>query len=174
MIGPVSDAAPDPAHDPAHDPANDPANDPARRPAEDLEDEAGPDSPDPAAPTEPTFPHKPFLRVGYDRGSVDQFVALVVLAIYNERQTSVSPEEVARKKFPGRRLGRGYRMREVDDYLGAAEALLRMRAAERGAAPDSGGSHEEPARHHYHATWWVYGIAAVLIIVIVVFTLAQT
>jgi DivIVA domain-containing protein len=176
MIRPVSNAAPDPADDPTGDPVQEPGRHVGGHLVggqdEDLGEVTGAHLAE--EPAEPTFPHKPFLRVGYDRGSVDQFVARVVLAIHNERQTSVSPEEVAGKKFPSRRLGRGYRMREVDDYLGAAEALLRMRAAERGAGPDSGRSHEEPTRHHHHATWWVFGIAAVLIVVIIVFTLAQT
>ena len=86
----------------------------------------------------PTFPHKPFLRTGYDRRAVDEFVTKVGLAIHNERQTSVSADDVARATFPGRRFGPGYRMREVDDYLGVAEALLLIRATARGFGPDLG------------------------------------
>jgi DivIVA domain-containing protein len=118
----------------------------------------------------PVFPHKPLLRLGYDRGAVDEFVAMVVLAVHNERQTSVSADDVARKRFPSRRLGSGYQMREVDDYLAAAEALLRSRAAARGVGPTP-----EPEPHHdHHPTWWIYAVAAVLVVAIVVFTLLQT
>ena len=120
----------------------------------------------------PTFPHKPFLRLGYDRGAVDEFVTKVVLAVHNERQTSVSADDVARMSFPSRRLGRGYRMREVDDYLGVAEALLRTRAATRGAGADPA-PHPEHHRQH-HPTWWIYAVAVALVVVIVVFTLMQT
>ena len=128
----------------------------------------------------PTFPHKPFLRVGYDRAAVDEFVAKVALAVHNERQTSVSADDVARMRFPGRRLGRGYRMREVDDYLGAAEALLRARATSRGVGPEPD-AHQDPHAdphhdpgHRHARTWWIYAIVLVLAVVIVVFPLAQT
>ena len=128
-----------------------------------------------AGPTAPTFPHKPLLRTGYDRAAVDAFVAKAVLAVHDERQTSVTAEEVAGTRFPGRRFGSGYRMREVDDYLGVVEALLRMRATGRGAHPDPAPTDvgREP-EHRSHATWWVYGTAALVIVVIVVFTMTQT
>ena len=126
---------------------------------------------DNAAP--PTFPHKPFLRTGYDRAAVDAFVAKAVLAVHDERQTSVTAEEVARTRFPGRRFGSGYRMREVDDYLGVVEALLRMRATGRGAHADPVPADVE-REHHRHPTWWVYGTALVIVLVVVVFTLTQT
>jgi DivIVA domain-containing protein len=129
--------------------------------------------PDPATdPGEPTFPRKPFLRTGYDRACVDEFVAKVVLAIHDEQQTTVSADDVAQQRFPSRRFGSGYGMREVDDYLGVAEALLRMRATAHGAGPRPGSSPTTPRRHH--ATWWIYGIAAVLVVAIVVLTLTQT
>jgi DivIVA domain-containing protein len=128
---------------------------------------------DPAEVEAQGFPHKPFLRLGYDRGAVDEFVTLVALAIHNERQTTVSADDVARTRFPSRRLGRGYRMREVDDYLGAAEALLRTRAANGvGTRAATGGPHGH--HHQHHPTWWIYGVAAVLVVAIVVFTLLQT
>jgi DivIVA domain-containing protein len=135
---------------------------------------------DPAEVETQGFPHKPFLRVGYDRAAVDEFVTLVALAIHNERQTTVSADDVARTRFPSRRLGRGYRMREVDDYLGVVEALLRMRATGRGVGPgphrtDPETPEPQHRRHHeHHPTWWIYGVAALLIVVIVVFTVTQT
>ncbi len=130
--------------------------------------------PDPAQVEEPVFPHKPFGRLGYDRAAVDEFVTKVVLAVHNERQTSVSADDVARTCFPSRRWGRGYQMREVDDYLGVAEALLRMRAAGRGVGPDRE-PHPEGVHHRqHHPTWWIYGVAVVLAVAIVVFTLWQT
>ena len=163
MIGAVSDAPPDPASDPARGGTS---GWPRHR-RESQEEEPG------SEPAEPTFPPKPLLRTGYDRAAVDEFVTKVVLALHNERQTSVSADEVARKRFPARRLGPGYRMREVDDYLGVAEALLRLRATERGVGPDPHTPHEEP-EHHHHPTWWIYGVAVLLAVVIVVFTLTRT
>ena len=132
---------------------------------------------DPGEPTAPTFSPKPVLRTGYDRAAVDAFVTKVVLAVHDERQTSVSADEVARTRFPGRRLGPGYRMREVDDYLGAAEALLRMRATARGVSPapaPSGGAGEHEVRHRSRATSWIYGVAALIIVLVVIFTVTQT
>ena len=123
-------------------------------------------------PSVPTFPPKPFLRLGYDRGAVDQFVTMVVLAVHNERQTSVSADDVLSERFPGRRLGRGYRMHDVDEYLAAAEALLRMRESARGSGLGPG-PHEVPA-HRHPRTWWIYAVAVVLALAIVVFTLIQT
>ena len=143
-------------------------------PQEGLEDDDGEQA---LEPTEPTFTPKPFLCTGYDRAAVDELVTKVVLAVHDERQTSVTADAVARTRFPGRRFGPGYRMREVDDDLGAVEALLRMRATARGAtaypAPSDVEPELEPA-HRSHATWWVYGTAALLIVVIVVFTMTQT
>jgi DivIVA domain-containing protein len=179
----------DPAGDPAGDPASDPAGEQSLRPVTEpaVEDapgrhadrsgdvaEADPEV-DPTA--EPTFPRKPFLRTGYDRGAVDEFVTKVVLAVHEEKQTSVSADDVAGVRFPGRRFGHGYRVREVDDYLGAVEALLRMRATARGVGPDpvaAAGPHAKERRHHeHHPTWWIYGIAALLIVIIVVLTVTQ-
>ncbi len=150
----MSDAAPDPVSGPdeEHD-----------------EQHAGADPSDPAVPT---FAPKPLLQLGYDRAAVDEFVTLVVLAVHKERQTSVSADDVARARFPSRRLGRGYDMRDVDDYLGVAEALLRMRATARGRGPDpdlQGGGAE-----HHPRTWWVYAVAVLLVLLIVGFMLTQT
>jgi DivIVA domain-containing protein len=105
--------------------------------------------------------------------------------VHSERQTSVSADHVAQTRFPGRRFGPGYRMREVDDYLGVVEDLLRMRTTDRGAGPDpdpdaeptdAAGHHPRHRKQHrdHHPTWWIYGIAAVLIVVIIVFTITQT
>ncbi len=147
----VSDAPPDPVSGPAEEH----------------------DRVDPSHPAVPTFPPKPLLRLGYDRAAVDEFVTLVVLAVHNERQTSVTADQVARVRFPSRRLGRGYDMREVDDYLGVAEALLRMRATARGQGPDPEPPAEEPG-HHHPRTWWIYAVALVLVVLVVGFTLTQT
>jgi len=163
----VSDAAPDPATDPG-DPG-DPGHPGALGSHEGTGEGAGEGEVE-----EPVFPPKPLLRLGYDRAAVDQFVATVVLAVHNERQTSVSADDVARQRFPSRRLGRGYRMREVDDYLGAAEALLRMRAAARGVAPDPEPQAEPAHPRDHHPTWWIYGVAVLIAVAIVVFTLLQT
>ena len=125
----------------------------------------------------PTFPEKPVLRLGYDRGAVDEFVTKVVLAVHQQRQTSVTAEEVARTRFPSRRLGRGYRMREVDDYLSVAESLLRMQARARGQAaaprPDEPPEAAHPHHPHHPRTRWIYAVAVVLVVVIVVFTATQ-
>jgi DivIVA domain-containing protein len=122
----------------------------------------------------PVFPHKPFLRLGYDRRAVDEFMTKVALAVHNERQTSVRAHDVASMRFPSRRLGSGYRMRDVDDYLGVAEALLRMREAARGVGPGPDPDAEAASRRTHHRTWWIYAVAAVLVVVIVVFTLLST
>ena len=148
---PVSDAPPDPASSPAEEH----------------------DRVDPSHPAVPIFPPKPLLQLGYDRADVDEFVTKVVLAVHNERQTSVTADDVARVRFPSRRLGGGYDMREVDDYLGVAEALLRMRATARGQGPDLG-PHAGGPGHHHPRTWWIYAIALVLVVLVVVFTLTQT
>jgi len=164
----VSDAAPEPVH---------PLEDATAAPGDEKQaslhpvEGTGPGKHEGLA--EPTFPPKPLLRTGYDRHAVDEFTTLVALAVHDERQTRVSADDVARHRFPGRRLGRGYRMRDVDDYLGVAEALLRTRETARGVAPDSSSLHAEPA-HHHHPTWWIYAIAAVLIVVVIVFTVTQT
>ena len=152
----MSNAAPDPAPDPGSPvPVRGPAGDP-----EEVET--------------PVFPHKPLLRLGYDRRAVDEFVTKVGLAVHNQRQTSVRADQVARMRFPSRRLGSGYRMRDVDDYLGVAEALLRMREAARGLGPDPDSDTDAAGRRQHHPTWWIYAVAAVLVVVIVVFTLLQT
>ena len=143
---------------------------PATDPAPGLEVEpAGPGHEGPAVPP---FPPKPLLRTGYDRGAVDEFATLVALAVHSERQTSVTADDVARQRFPARRLGPGYAMREVDDYLGVAEALLRSRATARGTGPDQDAPYEP--EHVHHPTWWIYAVAALLVVVVVVFTLTQT
>ncbi len=152
----MSDAAPAPATDPG-DPV------PARRQDGDTEQVEA-----------PVFPHKAFLRLGYDRRAVDEFVTKVALAVHNERQTSVRAHHVARARFPSRRLGSGYRMRDVDDYLGVAEALLRMREAARGLGPDPDSDTDAAGRRQHHPTWWIYAVTAVLVVVIVVFTLLLT
>ena len=177
MIGPVSDAAPDPATgsaEPRHRAVGPPdaaAVEPVPAASEEAEEASEASGADLDGPVTPTFPPKPFLQLGYDRAAVDEFVTAVVLAVHNERQTRVSADDVAATRFPTRRLGGGYRMREVDDYLGVAEALLRMRATARGA---SAGTVPEPSHRHHPPTWWIYGFAAVLVVVIVVFTLLQT
>ena len=176
MISPVSDAAPDPPTGRAEPRHRAPDPDPVRSDlqAEGSEADASEDHESDAQPdgsVTPTFPPKPLLGLGYDRAAVDEFVTVVVLALHNERQTRVSADDVARVRFPSRRLGRGYRMRDVDDYLGVAEALLRMRATARGEGPDPA---PEPSHRHHPRTWWIYAVAAVLVVVIVVFTILQT
>ena len=154
----MSDARPDPATGAATGPATGAAT--------------GPGTESPEGPAVPTFPPKPLLRTGYDRGAVDEFATMVALAVHNERQTRVTADDIAQRRFPARRLGPGYAMREVDDYLGVAEALLRARATASGTGPDPEGP-EEP-EHAHHPTWWIYAVAALLAVVIVVFTLTQT
>ena len=156
------------------DPAPDPAAHTARHRSDRPEQEPDGSAEWTAEGTEEAAPHfapKPFLRTGYDRGAVDAFTTVVVLAIHEERQTTVTADDVARVRFPARRFGHGYRMREVDDYLGAAEALLRMRAAASGVAPDP--ERAEVPEHQHHPTWWIYGVAVLLAVVVVVFTLTQ-
>ena len=152
----MTDAAPDPATD-----------------REDRADRSGAHAPHQEVET-PVFPGKPFFRVGYDRHAVDQFVALVALAVRKERQTSVTADDVARTRFPSRRFGPGYRMRDVDDYLGVVEALLRTRATAHGVGPVASSDDAQSHHREHHPTWWIYGVAAVLIVVIVVFTVLQT
>lgn len=149
---------------------SDAASDPLGGPADQDRQHTGADPADPAVPF---FAPKPLLRLGYDRAAVDELVAKVVLAVHNERQTSVGADDVARARFPSRRWGRGYDMRDVDDYLGVAEALLRMRATAQGRRPAPVPLTKESA-HHHPRTWWVYAIAAVLVLVIVGFTLGLT
>jgi DivIVA domain-containing protein len=123
-----------------------------------------PSDSDPAV-RRPQLPVSRFGAAGYRRSEVDAFVDRVVAAL-GEEPPSVTRAEVADQRFHVVRLRRGYRLREVDDWLDDVRAHLRHRR------PDEPATHRGHARHHVR-TWWVYAIAAVVVAAIVVFAVTQ-
>jgi DivIVA domain-containing protein len=116
----------------------------------------------------PEFRHAGFGREGYNIAEVDEFVAELQRALRHDPPT-MAPYEVADQRFRTARLRGGYRMREVDDYLDAAQDELRSR---HGADAIAGLQGSRVEAKHF-PTIWIYLVALVLIALIVGFAISQ-
>ena len=130
-------------------------------------DDAGTEAQRPGLP-EPEFPTARFPREGYGAAEVDEFVGELQRALRKD-PPAMAPYEIADQRFKVGRVGRRYRLREVDDYLDRAEAEFRERHGKDAVALVEG---RPPVPHHVR-TWWIYLIALVIAAALVAFLLTN-
>ena len=129
-----------------------------------MTDDAAPEAaPHPGLP-DPELPSARFPREGYSAAEVDAFIDELQRALRKD-PPAMAPYEIADQRFKVSRLGRRYRLREVDDYLDRAQEQLRERHGEDAVAQLEG---RAPEPHHVR-TWWIYLIAVVIAAALVAF-----
>jgi len=106
---------------------------------------------------EPEFPTARFPQEGYSAAEVDAFTDELQRALRKD-PPAMAPYEIADQRFKVGRVGRRYRLREVDDYLDRGQEQLRERHGEDAVAQLEG---RAPEPHHVR-TWWIYLIALVI------------
>ncbi len=117
---------------------------------------------------DPQLPAARWAREGYSAAEVDDLVAQLQQSLRRDPPT-MAPYEVADQRFKVSRFGRRYALREVDEYLGQAQQVLRERHGEDAVANLEG---REPEPRHVR-TWWIYLVALVLVALMVAFLLTQ-
>jgi hypothetical protein len=146
--------------------ANVPTQDPAPSSGGESGSSSGPATP--ASLSKPDFTHPGRGKEGYVADEVDQFVAKVRRSVRAD-PPSLAPYEVSDEMFGVTRRGRRYVLREVDDYLDAAEDVLREVHGQDAVAGVEGRRSED----QHVRTWWIYAIAVLLVAGMVAFALTQ-
>lgn len=131
-------------------------------------DPEGPPQPSRDPLEAPSFLSARWPRAGYHTGQVDEFVADVRRAL-RLQPPGMAPYEVADQRFTVVRVGRGYDLKAVDDYLDRAERLLRQG---HGADPLGALEGRTPPTRHV-PTAWIYLLGLVLVAVIGIFAYTQ-
>lgn len=113
------------------------------------------------------FPPAGSLHSGYRRAEVDEFVAELRRALQHEPPT-MAPYEVGDVRFPVTRREDAYAMQPVDEFLDAAQVLLRQRHGADAVADLDG---HTVASDGPRAWWWLLVVAVVAIAAVVLTTL---
>lgn len=122
------------------------------------------DEPTPVLPAA-DFPAAGTLHAGYRRAEVDEFVADLRRALQHDPPT-MAPYEVGDVRFPAARREDAYAMQPVDEFLDAAQELLRERHGGDAVAALSG--HTSPVQ----SGRWPLVLALALVALVAVAALA--
>ena len=110
-----------------------------------------------------------FTSLGYDRESVDTFLAEAEHALTSTPPT-MAPYEIQDARFPAVRWSRGYDMREVDERMDRLRDELRELHGDDGVSDVQGHASE---RRHRRIALGIYVVAGLIVAALLVVALLQ-